>query len=109
MAMPLQHQIDLALLEGRFPSRFQRRHVVQPCAGKDRLVEKHDIPVGFARRQGSGRIYGMEAAAQLQLEPWTESLGLPSFMGGKLPYAKLNDCSVHRSLLVITTPTQRGR
>jgi TonB-dependent receptor len=31
---------------------------------------------------GDGRIYGMEAAAQLQLEPWTESLGLPDFMGG---------------------------
>ncbi|WP_176592057.1 TonB-dependent receptor [Sphingobium sp. EM0848] len=31
---------------------------------------------------GSGRIYGMEAAAQFQLEPWTESLGLPSFLGG---------------------------
>src|SRR3546814_18501735 len=31
---------------------------------------------------GSGRIYGLEAAAQLQLEPWTESLGLPNFMGG---------------------------
>jgi TonB-dependent receptor len=31
---------------------------------------------------GSGRIYGLEAAAQLQLEPWTENLGLPSFMGG---------------------------
>jgi TonB-dependent receptor len=31
---------------------------------------------------GSGRIYGMEAAAQLQLEPWTQGLGLPDFMGG---------------------------
>ncbi|KTE19675.1 TonB-dependent receptor [Sphingopyxis sp. H050] len=31
---------------------------------------------------GDGRIYGMEAAAQLQLEPWTDSLGLPDFMGG---------------------------
>jgi TonB-dependent receptor len=31
---------------------------------------------------GSGRIYGLEAAAQLQLEPWTETLGLPEFMGG---------------------------
>ncbi len=31
---------------------------------------------------GSGRIYGMEAAAQLQLEPWTQSLGLPDFLGG---------------------------
>ena len=31
---------------------------------------------------GDGRLYGFEAAAQLQLEPWTESLGLPGFMGG---------------------------
>jgi TonB-dependent receptor len=31
---------------------------------------------------GSGRVYGFEAAAQLQLEPWTESLGLPDWMGG---------------------------
>ena len=31
---------------------------------------------------GDGRIYGVEAAAQLQLEPWTGDLGLPDFMGG---------------------------
>ena len=31
---------------------------------------------------GDGRLYGMEAAAQLQLEPWTDNLGLPEFMGG---------------------------
>ena len=31
---------------------------------------------------GNGRVYGFEAAAQLQLEPWTEQLGLPGFMGG---------------------------
>ncbi len=31
---------------------------------------------------GGGRVYGLEAAAQLQLEPWTEGLGLPSWMGG---------------------------
>ena len=31
---------------------------------------------------GSGRIYGMEAAAQLQIEPWTTDLGLPDWMGG---------------------------
>jgi TonB-dependent receptor len=31
---------------------------------------------------GNGRIFGFEVAAQLQLEPWTESLGLPEFMGG---------------------------
>lgn len=31
---------------------------------------------------GDGRIYGFEAAAQLQLEPWTQSLNLPDWMGG---------------------------
>lgn len=31
---------------------------------------------------GKGRVYGFEAAAQFQLEPWTEQLGLPGFMGG---------------------------
>ncbi|WP_404371320.1 TonB-dependent receptor [Sphingomonas sp. MMS24-J45] len=31
---------------------------------------------------GDGRVFGMEAAAQLQLEPWTSSLGLPDWMGG---------------------------
>jgi TonB-dependent receptor len=31
---------------------------------------------------GAGRVFGVEAAAQLQLEPWTESLGLPDWMGG---------------------------
>lgn len=31
---------------------------------------------------GTGRIYGMEVAAQMQLEPWTEDLGLPDWTGG---------------------------
>lgn len=31
---------------------------------------------------GEGRIYGFEAAAQLQLDPWTKALGLPEWMGG---------------------------
>ncbi|MGE8141052.1 TonB-dependent receptor [Novosphingobium sp. NPDC080210] len=31
---------------------------------------------------GQGRVYGFEAAAQLQLEPWTKQIGLPSWMGG---------------------------
>lgn len=31
---------------------------------------------------GEGRVYGFEAAAQLQLGPWTEQIGLPSWMGG---------------------------
>lgn len=31
---------------------------------------------------GSGYLYGMEAAAQMQLEPYTAKLGLPDWMGG---------------------------
>ncbi|HEX7819414.1 MAG TPA: TonB-dependent receptor [Sphingobium sp.] len=31
---------------------------------------------------GDGRLFGVEAAAQLQLEPWTQALGLPDWMGG---------------------------
>jgi TonB-dependent receptor len=31
---------------------------------------------------GDGRVFGFEAAAQLQLEPWTQDLGLPDWMGG---------------------------
>lgn len=31
---------------------------------------------------GDGRIFGAEAAAQLQLEPWTGNLGLPEWAGG---------------------------
>ncbi len=31
---------------------------------------------------GDGRVFGFEAAAQLQLEPWTDQLGLPEWMGG---------------------------
>jgi TonB-dependent receptor len=31
---------------------------------------------------GDGRLFGFEAAAQLQLEPWTGALGLPDWMGG---------------------------
>lgn len=31
---------------------------------------------------GDGRVFGLEVAAQLQLEPWTQNLGLPDWMGG---------------------------
>jgi TonB-dependent receptor len=31
---------------------------------------------------GDGRIFGFEVAAQMQLEPWTQDLGLPDWMGG---------------------------
>ncbi|MEO6218276.1 MAG: TonB-dependent receptor, partial [Sphingomonas sp.] len=31
---------------------------------------------------GGGRVFGAEAAAQFQLEPWTSDLGLPDWLGG---------------------------
>ncbi|MBY0520169.1 MAG: TonB-dependent receptor [Sphingomonas sp.] len=31
---------------------------------------------------GSGRLFGMEATLQLQLDPWTRNLGVPDWMGG---------------------------
>lgn len=31
---------------------------------------------------GDGRIFGAEAAAQFQLDPWTNALGLPDWLGG---------------------------
>jgi TonB-dependent receptor len=31
---------------------------------------------------GSGRVFGFEAAVQAQLDPWTDKLGLPDWMGG---------------------------
>ncbi|MFZ2995228.1 TonB-dependent receptor [Sphingobium sp.] len=50
---------------------------------------------------GGGRVFGMEAAAQLQLEPWTQNLGLPEFMGGFGISANvtLNDSKVEKPAL----------
>ncbi|HEX7876596.1 MAG TPA: TonB-dependent receptor [Sphingobium sp.] len=45
-------------------------------------IDRSDYTFSGLVNGGSGRIYGLEAAAQLQLEPWTQSLGLPEFMGG---------------------------
>jgi TonB-dependent receptor len=50
---------------------------------------------------GDGRIFGFEAAAQLQLEPWTEALNIPSWMGGFGVSANLtlNDSKVTKPAL----------
>ena len=45
-------------------------------------IDRSDYDFSGIANGGDGRIYGFEAAAQLQLEPWTESLGLPEWMGG---------------------------
>lgn len=59
---------------------------------------------------GDGRIFGAEAAAQFQLEPWTESLGLPGWMGGFGISANitLNDSEVSKPA-VGTVPARRIR
>jgi TonB-dependent receptor len=63
---------------------------------------------------GSGRIYGFEAAAQFQLEPYTADLGLPDWMGGfgLTANATYNDSEVTKPAILnaagaITSPERR--
>ena len=59
---------------------------------------------------GDGRVFGVEAAAQLQLEPWTESIGLPGWMGGFGISANitLNDSEVTKPAIG-TVPARKVR
>ncbi|MBC2666807.1 TonB-dependent receptor [Novosphingobium flavum] len=59
---------------------------------------------------GDGRLYGMEVAAQVQLEPWTRSLGLPDWMGGFGISANLtlNDSEVTKPAYYNVTSTTTG-
>ncbi len=45
-------------------------------------IDRSDYIFTGISNAGGGRIIGIEMAAQLQLEPWTEDLGLPVWMGG---------------------------
>jgi TonB-dependent receptor len=45
-------------------------------------LDRSDYTYSGITNGGDGRIYGIEAAAQLQIEPWTQDLGLPEFLGG---------------------------
>jgi TonB-dependent receptor len=45
-------------------------------------IDRSDYVFTGITNGGEGRIYGLEAVLQLQLDPWTEDLGLPDFMGG---------------------------
>jgi TonB-dependent receptor len=45
-------------------------------------IDRSDYTFSGINNAGEGRIIGLEMAAQLQLEPWTEDLGLPEWMGG---------------------------
>lgn len=60
---------------------------------------------------GDGRIFGAEAAAQLQLEPWTGALGLPDWMGGFGISANitLNDSKVTKPGLGTAVPARKVR
>jgi TonB-dependent receptor len=59
---------------------------------------------------GDGRLFGFEAAAQLQLEPWTQDLGLPDWMGGFgiSANATINDSEVTKPA-VGTVPARKMR
>lgn len=56
---------------------------------------------------GSGRIMGFEAAAQIQLEPYTADLGLPDWMGGFgiTANATYNDAEVTKPQVVTVLGT----
>ncbi|WP_298290897.1 TonB-dependent receptor [Novosphingobium sp.] len=65
---------------------------------------------------GNGRVYGFEVAAQLQLEPWAEDIGLPSWMGGfgvsaNLTYnnSEVTKPAVRDSAGLITVPDRKVR
>ncbi|QAY75877.1 TonB-dependent receptor [Sphingosinicella sp. BN140058] len=45
-------------------------------------VDRSQYTFGTITNGGSGHIYGFEGAIQQQLEPYTEQLGLPSWLGG---------------------------
>jgi TonB-dependent receptor len=45
-------------------------------------IDRSDYIFTGIANAGEGRIVGLEMAAQLQLEPWTDDLGLPEFFGG---------------------------
>ena len=45
-------------------------------------IDRSDYDFVGITNGGNGRVYGFEAAAQLQLEPYTADLGLPDWMGG---------------------------
>lgn len=45
-------------------------------------IDRSDYIFSGIANAGEGRIYGVEMAAQLQLEPFTEDMGLPAWMGG---------------------------
>jgi TonB-dependent receptor len=45
-------------------------------------IDRSQYVLSTITNGGSGYLYGIEAALQLQLDPWTDALGLPEWMGG---------------------------
>ena len=45
-------------------------------------IDRSQYTLSTITNGGSGWLYGIEAAVQLQLEPYTQGLGLPDWMGG---------------------------
>ncbi|MCU0729763.1 MAG: TonB-dependent receptor, partial [Sphingopyxis sp.] len=45
-------------------------------------IDRSQYVLSTITNGGSGELYGLEAAIQLQLDPYTENLGLPDWMGG---------------------------
>jgi len=70
-------------------------------------VDRSDYVFTGIANAGEGRIVGLEFAAQLQLEPWTENLGLPGWMGGFGISANLtlNDSEVTKPSVLDATIT----
>jgi TonB-dependent receptor len=63
-------------------------------------VDRSQYTLNTLINGGSGYIYGVEAAFQQQLEPFTESLGLPAWLGG---FGVTTNITLNRS--EATTPT----
>jgi TonB-dependent receptor len=77
-------------------------------------IDRSDYAFSGITNGGKGRVFGLEAAVQIQLEPWTDKLGLPDWMGGFgiTANATYNDSEVKKpaiidALGVIVSPERR--
>jgi TonB-dependent receptor len=75
------------LMLGAFYKRVEDvLYVQRRTFGSDALnfggVDRSGYVFSGITNGGGGRIFGIEAAAQLQIEPWTADIGLPDWMGG---------------------------
>jgi len=82
----------------------------------DATHDRSDYDFSGITNGGDGRVFGMEAAAQLQLEPWTDDLGLPGFLGGFGVSANitLNDSEITKPIIfgptgLVSVPARKVR